>query len=82
MKVVIRHTVQKYIDKLDRATIARIDKAIEGLQKNPPAGDIKKLVGEVKKYRLRVGNYRILFAIVDDVIVLDKIAPRGEVYKE
>ncbi len=81
----------KTISGLDKPTKQRIKKAVEGL----PEGDIKALKGSDNSYRLRVGDWRILFSYfetqhTDDItgetitekgILIEKIAPRGEVYK-
>ena len=46
------------------------------------AGDVKPLSGSVRLYRLRVGDWRIVFSYPDgNTVVIEKIAPRGEVYK-
>lgn len=68
----------KYLKKLDRNTQVKIINAISQL----PFGDVKKLQGSIADYRLRVGNYRIIFSKDDKNIIISiiKIAPRGEVY--
>ena len=67
----------KHIKTLDKPTKQRIKLAIEKL----PSGDIKKLVGYENDYRLRVGDYRVLFSKSDDIIIIKDILPRGEAYK-
>lgn len=68
----------KTISGADRPTKQRIKAAIEGL----PQGDIKPLKGSKGTYRLRIGDWRILFSYpAKDMILIEKIAPRGEVYK-
>ena len=68
----------KAINGMDRPTKQRIKAAIEGL----PEGDIKPLKGSAGSYRLRVGDWRIIFSYPDkDIILIEKVAPRGEVYK-
>lgn len=68
----------KVINGMDRATKQRIKAAIEKI----PAGDIKPLKGSSGSYRLRVGGWRILFSYPgDDIILIEKIGPRGDVYK-
>lgn len=83
MQVVYSKQAIKYLFKLDKPTIYRINNAIEQLLYEPPKGDIKPLKGQENIYRLRVGDYRILFEIdlENDIIVISRIAPRGEVYK-
>lgn len=68
----------KAINGMDRPTKQRIKAAIEAL----PNGDIKPLKGSDGSFRLRVGDWRILFSYTaKDIILIEKIAPRGEVYK-
>ena len=68
----------KVINSMDRPTKQRIRAAIEKI----PEGDIKPLQGTKGSYRLRVGSWRILFSYpAHDMILIEKIGPRGEVYK-
>ena len=67
----------KYINSTDKPTKSRLKEAIEKI----PLGDIKKLQGVDNGYRLRVGDLRVLFSIEDDIIYIDNILPRGQVYK-
>lgn len=67
----------KYINSADKPTKSRLKEAIEKI----PLGDIKKLQGVDNGYRLRVGDLRVLFSIEDDIIYIDNILPRGQVYK-
>ena len=60
--------------------MSRIKIALEKLASEPPLGDIKSLTGK-DGYRLRVGSYRILFAIEKDVIIVTNIGVRGQIYK-
>ena len=43
------------------------------------AANVKKLHGR-PEYRLRVQDWRIIFRIEDDVLLIDDVAPRGSVY--
>lgn len=68
----------KAIGRMDRPTKQRIKSAVETL----PKGDVRPLKGSPSTFRLRVGDWRILFSYVgEDTILIEKIAPRGEVYK-
>jgi mRNA interferase RelE/StbE len=67
----------KDIGKLNNPIKGRIKKGIENL----PLGDVKKLQGHENLYRLRVGDWRIIFSYVDnDTILVEEIEPRGDVY--
>ena len=68
----------KVINGMDVLTKQRIRDGIEKI----PEGDIRPLKGSDGDYRLRVGDWRVLFSYVDDdTIRVKKIAPHGEVYK-
>ena len=45
-----------------------------------PKGDVKKLQGQ-KSYRLRVGDYRVIFDKNGDILYIEKIDNRGQIYK-
>lgn len=65
--------------KLDRNMQIRILSAVNQLS----FGDVKKLQGNLGDYRLRGGNFRIVFRKDDEnlIIIVIEIAPRGEIYK-
>ncbi|WP_018751153.1 type II toxin-antitoxin system RelE family toxin [Paenibacillus sanguinis] len=75
----------KTLSKLDVSTARRIVKAIEEL-KNAPFGNAqtRKMHGyNGDLYRLRVGDYRIIYEIQNHklLIIIVKIGSRGDVYK-
>jgi len=41
----------------------------------------KRLIGGKDIYRLRVGKYRILFTIIENIVLISGIGPRGDIYK-
>lgn len=67
----------KFLKKQDSPTKKRI---VAGINKLPD-GDVKKLQGE-DGYRLRVGDYRVLFDRDRNVVQITRIGPRGEIYKK
>lgn len=79
----IRKKAMKFINKQDRNQQERILKAIYAL---PLIGDIKKMSGEDNLYRLRVGDYRILFEMSpkSNTVTLVDVTDadnRGQIYK-
>jgi len=60
-----------------------ISTAIDALAKDPRPSGQKKLSGYKNLYRLRVGDYRIVYAIVDRVltVVVILIGQRGDIYE-
>ena len=57
-----------------------VDLALYKLSEGLPV-DIKPILGEKDIYRIRVGRYRILFTVIDNVVLISSIGPRGDVYK-
>ena len=66
----------KFLKKQDKPTRKRIVTAINLL----PAGDVKRLQGQ-NGYRLRVGDYRVIFYFLGNILYIEKILNRGQVYK-
>jgi len=78
LNIVYYKQAVKSLERLDASTKQRIKHGIMGI----PKGDIKKLQGHTEIYRLRVGDWRIVFSYPDDnTVLIEKISPRGEVYK-
>jgi mRNA interferase RelE/StbE len=73
----------KELAKLPRAVQRRIAPAIEGLATSPRPPGAEKLTGQ-DAWRIRVGDYRIVYAIEDRVLVVLvlHIGNRREVYKK
>ncbi len=75
--IVYSKKAEKFLEKQSLENQKRIRNAIEKL---PSSGDIKKLQGVIG-YRLRVGNFRVIFDINGYIIDIVKIDNRGQVYK-
>ncbi|MBB1127058.1 type II toxin-antitoxin system RelE family toxin [Thiospirillum jenense] len=71
---------EKDLAGLPRKDQIHIIKGITALQNNL-FGDIKKLKSTHPEYRLRVGDYRILFEIVDSIIIIHRVGHRREIYR-
>ena len=79
MKITYARQAVKAIERLDADTKQRIKHSIYGI----PLGDIKRLRGHAELYRLRIGDWRVLFSYPDtDTVLIERISPRGEAYKE
>ncbi len=77
MKITYSKQAVKFLQKQPKQMQIRIINAINRL----PDGDVKKLQGK-NGYRLRVGDYRVIFSRSGEVLMIEKIANRGEVYKD
>ncbi|MBI4154065.1 type II toxin-antitoxin system RelE/ParE family toxin [Candidatus Woesearchaeota archaeon] len=77
----------KALDNLDRKTAERIKFALRALEDDPfqprSGADIKKLHGFEKPslYRLRIGDYRALYFIVERQVKVTEIIRRGKGYE-
>ena len=58
----------------------RIFERIEAMR-DSLAGDVKRLVNYVPEYRLRVADYRVLFDVEGDAIIIQRIFHRGNAYR-
>lgn len=77
----IAKTAQKQLDKLHDNIAAPLINAIAGLAKNLRPHGYKKLKGR-DGYRIRVGNYRIIYDICDKVLIVNviELGDRKDVY--
>ena len=67
----------KDIARVNNPIKQRIRNGINGL----PLGDVKKLKGHENLYRLRVGDWRIIFSYADEsTILIEEIETRGDAY--
>lgn len=65
--------------KLEPNISRRIFKKVEELTENPFSKDIKKLKGN-GDFRLRVGDYRVIFSIEQETIQILKVGHRKNIY--
>ena len=81
-RVEIKRSAGKELERLPRGDRLRVINRIRSLADAPRPQGAKKLSGE-EKYRIRQGNYRILYQIHEDIItvVVVRIAHRREVYR-
>ena len=83
-KIEYQQQAIKALLKMPRNSARLIREKIEHLALSPYAANnnVKRMEG-VGGYRLRVGDWRVLYEIIDDrlVIVVVKIKPRGDAYK-
>lgn len=83
-KIVFTKQVAKSLQRIPRETVALLREKLEQLAADPFAKHLN--VTKLKNrpgYRLRVGDWRVLYEIQKEqlVIIVLKIAPRGEVYR-
>ena len=72
------HALQN-LEKLENSIARRIIKKVEELSENLFSKDIKKLKGG-NDFRLRVGDYRVIFSIEQNTIQILKVGHRKKIY--
>ena len=83
-KIEWKNSARKELKKLDKQIIPRILQAVETSAKDPSALTSKKLVGRDSVYRIRVGDYRIVYSIESSVLTIEiiKVGHRREIYRK
>ena len=81
----IRYTTSaaRALKKLPLPLRFRITRAVETLADNPFPPAVRKLKGEEHAYRIRIGDYRVVYDVVEDVLVVLvlRIGHRKDVYR-
>ncbi len=80
--ITLSKKAQKQLDKLSDNVAEPIFEAIAGLEENPRPAGYKKLKGR-DGYRIRTGNYRIIYDIFDSELIVDIITlgHRKDIYE-
>ncbi len=73
---------QKFLDRFDEYVKERIKKSLKKLELNPIPHDVKfiRRVNGNKLFRIRIGNYRVLYVVEGELVLITKIDKRSRVY--
>jgi mRNA interferase RelE/StbE len=79
----ISSAAEKELDRLPKEVARRIALAIDDLQSDPRPQGVLKLKGSRSKYRIRVGQYRVLYQVDDKVqlVTVVRIRHRKDAYQ-
>lgn len=82
-KVSIKNSALKEIQQIPKPFRVKIIEAIDSLAIDPRPNGVKKLENFKNSYRVRVGQYRIVYEIEDRQLLIEviKVANRKEVYR-
>jgi mRNA interferase RelE/StbE len=82
-RIKISGEAEKQLTKLDGSPRGRVAQRIDELAENPRPSGTKKLKGSVDLWRVRVGDYRIIYSVHDDVllVLVVTIGHRREIYR-
>lgn len=82
--VIVNSNVAKQMQKIPSKTQEKIKLAIRNLANNPKPPNCKKLQGFDHTWRVRVGDYRIIYEIYDNKVqvIVIKVKHRRDVYRD
>jgi mRNA interferase RelE/StbE len=81
--VVYEREARRQYERLPPAIKARVQEIARRLAKWPEVSGAKPLRGNLAgRYRIRTGDYRVLFHIEGETVVIEKIGHRGQFYRE
>ena len=76
-------SAQREFLRLPLSARQRLEPHLTGLQQNPRPHGVKAMAGQKGLFRVRVGDYRILYEIDDaaHVVTVTRVRPRGAAYR-
>lgn len=82
-EILFERQPERLLRRLPRDLATRVDRAILALAEEPQPSGCRRLRGYHNLYRIRVGDWRISYAIEDDqlVVLIIEISPRGDAYR-
>ena len=82
-RIEISSTAEKSLKKIPKKDITKIIEAIQILAINPYPDNSRKLAGEENAFRIRQGNYRIIYEVLGKklLILILKIGHRKDIYR-
>ena len=82
-RIEFKPSALKSLKKLSKDVQRRIGVKIDSLSENPRTPGVEKLSGKHDLYRVKVGNYRIVYTIYDDklLVLVVEIGHRREIYQ-
>jgi mRNA interferase RelE/StbE len=82
-KVFLERSAEKDLSRLSSEVHDRVIKAIQGLAYEPRPVGCRKLTGSINDWRIRVGDYRVIYEIADAIRIVrvNRVRHRREVYR-
>lgn len=82
-RVFLERSAERDLNRLSSEIYDRVIKAIGALGNNPRPAGCRKLVGSKNDWRIRVGDYRVIYEIADAIRIVrvNRVRHRREVYR-
>ena len=79
-----KSSAKKELRKIDRTKISKILKDIEALSQEPYPTNHKKILGTEHIYRIKIGNYRVIYSVENQKLIIEiiRVRHRKEVYRK
>ncbi len=81
MKIEIQESAKRDLKRIDKSTALDILKRIKVLEEYPLLSNIKKLKNHYPPFRYRIGNYRVLFDVEGETVIVVHIKHRSKAYE-
>ncbi len=82
-RILLERTAEKDLSRLSTEIHDRVIAAIQALANNPRPPGCRKLAGSKNDWRIRVGDYRVIYEIADQIRIVrvNRVRHRREVYR-
>jgi len=81
-KIEWKRSATRELRRLPREVVSRILQAVEELSTDPYPTGVRKLVGSEQTYRIRVGDYRVVYSVFSSTLIIQiiRVGHRKDVY--
>lgn len=82
-KIEWKNSAYKELQKLPRPMIVKVVAAVSDLANDPFPHGVKKLVGSEYSYRIRIGDYRVVYEVFENRLIIEivRVRHRKDVYR-
>jgi mRNA interferase RelE/StbE len=82
-EVIVESAAAKGLRRFPKDVVEKVAKELKGLREDPRAPGCRKIVGSTDTYRIRVGDYRIVYEVEDASkrVIVMAIGHRKDVYR-
>lgn len=82
MKIVITEPAKKVLATLDKSISKKIGQTLNKFLENPKTVNLKKLKGKTEQWRIALGNWRIIFKVINKTLYVLSISQRKDAYRK
>jgi mRNA interferase RelE/StbE len=82
-KIEWKRSALKELEELPSPMISKVVSAVDNLSSNPFPQGVRKLMGSESSYRIRLGDYRVLYSVIEKRLIIEiiRVGHRKDVYK-